>query len=142
MAVTVSYFNKFLENVGKGNIDLDSHTFKVILVNNYIYDATDENKADIGSVELATGNGYTAGGNVLGSPSFAFVTDRTKWDGNDVTFTASGGNIGPVTGAIIYDDTATNDKLVCYIDFGQAETVINGSDFLVTFNINGIFTIQ
>jgi len=142
MAVTVSFFNKFIEHVGKANINLLSDTFKIKLVNNYTFDATDENLADIGSVEISNGNGYTTGGASLSNITWAFNTSYTKWDADDVTWTASGGTIGVADGAILYDDTASGDKLVCYIDFGQDESAGDGTDFKITFNSNGIFRIS
>lgn len=142
MAVTVSYFDKFIEAVGKNTIDLDSHTFKVMLVNNYTYDQTDINKADVGAVEIANGNGYSTGGATLSSVTFAFGAGVTKWDADDVTWTAAGGTIGVADGAIIYDDTHASDALVCYIDFGQDESAGAGTDFKITFNASGIFTIS
>lgn len=142
MAVTVAYFDKFIENVGKNNIDLDTHTFKIMLVNNYTYDPTDENLVHIGSVEIANGNGYTTGGQSLTGVTFAFGAGVTKWDADDVSWSASGGTIGVTDGAILYDDSATDDKLVCYIDFGQDESAGDGTDFKITFNASGILTIS
>lgn len=143
MAVTVSFFQQFIKLVGDGSIDLDTDTFKIMLVNNYTFDGTDDEKTDLGAVEIANGNGYTTGGASLTGVTWAYNTgnDNTKWDANDVTWTASGGSIGPSDGAVIYDDTATNDKLVCYIDFGQEESAGDGTDFKITFNASGIFVI-
>lgn len=141
MAVTVSFFNKFMENVGKGDINLATDTFQIILVNSYTFDGTDEDLADIGAVELGTANGYTAGGVALSGLSFLYGSGVTKFDAADASFTASGGNIGPTTGAIIYDTTATDDKLVCYIDFDGSETANDGTEFKITFNASGIFTV-
>lgn len=142
MAVTVAYFDKFIENVGKNLIDLDTHTFKIMLVNNYTYDSTDEDLVHIGSVEIANGNGYSTGGAALTGVTFAFGGGVTKWDADDVSWSASGGTIGVTDGAILYDDSATDDKLVCYIDFGQDESAGDGTDFKITFNASGILTIS
>ena len=142
MAVTVSYFNKFMESVGKNQINLDTDTFRVILVNNYSFDPTDELLADIGAVEIAEGNGYLTNGNALTGVTFGWTGTTTRWDAEDTDWTASGGTIGPTDGAIIYDDSSTGDKLVCYIDFGQEESAGDDTDFKITFNANGIFVIN
>lgn len=140
MAVTVSYFNKFLESVGRGEINLAMDTFRLILVDGYTFDGTDEELTDIGAVEIADGNGYTTGGTNLTGVSFVFTVDRSRWDANDVAFLAAGGSIGPTSGAIIFDETA-GDKLVCYMNFGQDESAGDETEFKITFNADGIFSI-
>lgn len=142
MAITVSFFQKFFENLGKGNINLTSHTIKAILVNSYTFDGTDENLADIGSVEIANGNGYTTGGATLANLSLGYNSGYTKWDADDVSWSATVSGIGPATGAILYDDTASGDKLICYVDFGGSQSAGAGTDFKLTFNTNGIFRIS
>lgn len=143
MAVTVEFFNKFVENMGGGNIDMKSDTFKIMLVtSSYTFDPTDETKADLGAVELANGNGYTTGGATIGSTTFSYAAGKTTFDGGDVTWTASGGDIGPVTGAVIYSDTSSGDLLVCYIDFDGAQTAGDTTDFKIVFHADGILAFQ
>jgi hypothetical protein len=45
---------------------------------------------------------------------------------NNITWTASGGDVGPLAGVIIYDSSVTNSPIVGYIDFGGAYTVADG----------------
>lgn len=144
MAVTVSFYNNFIEDVGRGRINLASDTFKIALVNTYSFDADDADYSDLTDL-LSTGSGYTAPGQALTGVSWAFATSLTKWDADDVTWSASGGSIGPATGAVIYSDTSTvptADRLVMYIDFGGSETAGDGTDFKITFNASGVFTIS
>ena len=140
MAITVTAFDKFWEHVGKGEISMSADTFKVMLVNAYTFDATDDVVSDLGAVQVANGNGYTTGGQTLANKSYAYTSGVTKFDADDAFWTASGGNIGPATGAVIYDSTQSN-RLVCYIDFGGSETAGDDTDFKITFNSSGIFTI-
>ena len=49
----------------------------------------------------------------------------------NVTWTASGGSIGPTPGAILYDFTATEKTIIGYIDFDGEQTATTGE----TFNI-------
>lgn len=144
MAVTVSFYNNFVEDVGRGRINMASDTFKIALVNSYTFDATDADYAAL-SGQLSTSHGYTSPGATLASVTWAFGSGVTKWDAADVTWSASGGSIGPATGAVIYSDTSsspTNDRLVLYIDFGASQTAGDGTDFKITFNASGIFTIS
>lgn len=141
MAITVTAFNKFWENVGKNDINLATDTFKIILVHDYAFDGEHEILTDIGSVELATGNGYTVGGKTIANTTFLFSGVVTKFDGDDVVWQVAGGDLGPTEGAIIYDSTA-GDALVCYVDFGMTQTAGDDTDFKITFDSNGIFSIS
>lgn len=143
MAVTMQFSDLFMTNVGNGNVNLATHTFKAILVNGYTFNAAHDELADVSASQIANGNGYTTGGKALQNITWAWdgANSRTKWDSDDLSWTASGGAIGPATGCWIYSDTSTGDKLVCYIDFGGAETAGDGTDFKITFNANGIFVV-
>jgi hypothetical protein len=61
----------------------------------------------------------------------------------DLILTASGGSIGPFQYVVIYNDTATNDELIGYIDYGAAVTVTDGNTFTIDFtDTNQLLTIQ
>ena len=140
MAISVLAYDKFWEHVGKSEINLSTATFKIILVEGYDFSSAHDVIADIGSVELSTGNGYTAGGQTISGTTYGFASGVTKFDGNDITWNATGGDIGPAQGAVIFCSSSSN-RLVCYIDFGQEETAGEDTVFKITFNVNGIFTI-
>jgi len=97
------------------------------------YSATDE-------ASVTNGTGYTAGGATLGTVSFSETGGTTTLDAADVTWTASGGDIGPATHAVIYSDTATNDDLIAVVNFDGAQTAGDGTDFKITFAASGILT--
>lgn len=103
-------------------IDFSADVFQIILMESgFVFNIDDdEDYADVSGEELPTGNGYTAGGNVLAGVAVTEddVDDRTEVTWNATSWTAAGGSIGPAAGAIIYDQTAANDPLVGYIDFG------------------------
>ena len=142
MAVTVSFFNNFVEDLGRNRINLATHTFKVALVNGYTFDATDADYASV-SNKLTTANGYTAPGQNLLNVTWSFSGGLTKFDADNATWVATGGSI-VATGAVIYDDSSTSptaDRLVCYIDFGETVTAADDVSFKVVFNNSGILTI-
>jgi len=86
--------------------------------------------------ELGGGNGYTQDNYVLSllDSGISETEDKAYFDYDNVSWTASGGSIGPSPGAILYDDTSTDDVIIGYIDFGLDKTAPDGSNF----NINGI----
>jgi hypothetical protein len=129
--------NKILFMLASGDIDFDSDTFKIILMQSgFTYNPdTHEDYADVSANELATANGYTAGGATLAGVSVTENDSTNTCDitWNDASWTASGGSL-VASGAIIYDDTTTvpADAIVGYIDFGGDQTTLDGGTFTIT----------
>jgi hypothetical protein len=53
-----------------------------------------------------------------------------------VVWTASGGAIGPFRYLVWYNDTATNDELIGYYDYGSALTLNDGDDLTVSVAVS------
>lgn len=125
-AGTFTLYNSFAELVADGTIDLDTDTFKCMLVSSaYTPSLAHDEKADVTN-ELATANGYTAGGATLGSVTWGQVGGVSTFDSADVSWTPSGGAI-TARYAVLYDDTATNDKLVGYMLLDAAPADVSRS---------------
>ena len=132
-------FNAFIENLGRGAINLHTDTLKVALTNTAPTASTDDELADI--TQIANGNGYTTGGTAVGSNAYSQTSGTGKLTGNDVVFTASG-SMGPFRYAVLYSDTSTGDKLIGYWDYGSSITLASGETFTVDFDgSNGILQI-
>jgi hypothetical protein len=50
----------------------------------------------------------------------------------DLTMTASGA-VGPFRYIILYNDTATDDPLICFFDYGSEVTLASGDTFKLDF---------
>ena len=118
MGVTKELSNKFKYEFGLGNVnfsDTGTGAFKVILMQGMDTFTFDRNThgtyADVKSSELANGNGYTQlDKNLVIENAWAQNDPENKatisWD--NVFWTASSGNIGPISAAIILQYDATD----------------------------------
>jgi len=126
---TYNKFQDFVEQLGLGTHNLNTDTLKVMLTNSAPV-ATNTVKTDI--TEISAGNGYTAGGDDI-TNTYTESGGTATLAATDVTFTASGGTIGPFQYAVIYNDTAASDNLVCWFDYGSSITLNDTETFTVDF---------
>lgn len=134
-------FNSFVEALAEKAHNLGSDTLKVYLSNATPDAAADLIKTDL--AEISAGNGYTAGGNQATISSSSQTSGTYKLVLADpATWTASGGTIGPFRYAVLYNDTATNDELIGWWDYGSSITLNAGETFTVDFDAGtGVLTI-
>lgn len=142
---TFTLFDEFKKYLGDGTVDLDTHVFKIVLTNSAPTTGTNTVLADI--TQIANGNGYTTGGNTLGTVTWAETGGGTgiwQWTSADSVWTASGGSIGPFRYVVVYDDTPTSpaDPLVGLLDYGSNVTVTTGNTFTVDVGANGWFRLS
>lgn len=136
---TFNKFNSFVEAVAEKVHNLGSDTLKVVLTNS-APSASNTVLANI--TQVSNSNGYTTGGATATISSSSQTSGTYKLVLADVSWTASGGSIGPFQYAVLYNDTATNDELIGYWDYGTAVTLTNGNTFTVDFDAtNGVLTI-
>lgn len=132
-------FNSFVENLAEKVHNLQSDTLKVVLSNSAPV-ATNTVLANI--TQIANSNGYTTGGSAATQVSSAQTSGVYKLILNDVTFTATGGDIGPFRYVVLYNHTASNDELIGYFDYTTPLTITSGNSFTVDFDgTNGVLTI-
>ena len=122
---TFNKFYSFPRVVAEGN--LESDTLKIFLTNDTPA-VTDVQKSDLSDV--ANGNGYTTGGATI------TVSSSTQTAGlyelsiaSDITWTASGGTIGPFRYVVQYDDTLAGDPLLGWWDYGSEITLVDTQPF-------------
>lgn len=137
------FYNNYYEELGKGNINYTSDTFKMMLVTTSYTPNVDSHAFRADVTGEASGTGYTAGGQTLDSVTLTQdnTNDRAVIDfANEVFSTVTLSN---VDGAIVYKDTGNSatDVLICYIDFTEGSQNVVANDFTVTVDAAGAFTI-
>lgn len=125
-------------------------------------EAIAEKKHDLGADQLAialTDTAPVAGNSVLTDiteAAYTYCSSRNltisssaqasgiyKLIIDDLILTASGGTVGPFRYVVIYNDTALNDELIGYFDYGSSETLQDGEKLDIDFSAtNGLLTIQ
>ncbi len=137
MASTVA--NKIKYALATKVIDFANDSFIIILMQSgFTFNKdTHHGYADVSASELSTANGYTVKTKALSGVAVTEddTDDRTEITWSNVTWTASGGSIGPTPGAIVIDDTVTTptaDPIVGYIDFGGDQTQASGGTMTIS----------
>lgn len=133
------YKEKALDSGHADNVDLNTDTIKVLLVDGYTFDSTDKYVSDITAAPGAT---IVARSGALTSPT---VTSGT-FDAADITVAAvpTGHTI---TDVIVYNDTGVDasSPVIAHIDVDQLGVALslptNGSDVLIQFHASGIFDL-
>ena len=137
-------FHAFKEKLGNALIDLDTAAFRMTLhAAGYTPSVTDHMVFADTTNELATANGYTAGGAVLtvawsrSGGTCSFNCDPVSWLASDSGISA--------TVAVVHADLSVSDKpLVGYLllDGGNADVVVTaGNTLTITPHPSGLFTL-
>lgn len=130
MAISQAMCSSFKQQLLLGEHDLDTDTIKIAL---YTSSATlgASTTAYTTSNEVASGNGYTTGGNTLTGASVSLSGTTAFVDFSDTTW--SNATI-TARGALIYNSSKSN-KAIAVLDFGGDKTSTNGN-FTVQFPTN------
>ena len=132
-------FNSFVEALAEKVHNLGSDTLKVALTNSAPSASTDTQLSNI--TQIANGNGYTTGGTQATISSSAQSSGTYKLVLNDVVFTATGA-MGTFRYVVLYNDTASNDELIGYYDYGASVSLNSGETFTVDFDGSaGVLTL-
>lgn len=126
-------FQPFVEYLAEKTFNLGSDTLKVALTNTV---PVNTNTVLANITQISNGNGYTTGGTAASITTSAQSSGTYKLVLADVVFTASGA-MGTFRYVVLYDDTATNDELIAWWDYGSSLSLVSGDTFTVDFDASG-----
>jgi hypothetical protein len=79
---------------------------------------------------------------VLSTVSSSQTSGTYKLVVNDLVLTASGGAVAAFRYIVVYNDTATNDELIGWYDYGSDLTLADGESLTLDFNLtNGLLQL-
>ena len=121
-------------------VNTGSDTIKVAMITNSSTPnfETHDFWGDLSGNEVS-GTNYSAGGVALASKTLANASGTLKYDAADTTWSTA--TISSARAAVVYDDTLTNDPLICLVNFG-ADYASSAGTFQITWNASGIWTID
>ena len=129
-------FNSFTEAVAEKVHNLGSDTLEVALTNTAPVN-TNTVLANITQISYTNLNARTL--TVSGSAQTSGVYKLTI---TDKTLTSTGGSTGPFRYVVLFNQTATNDELIGWYDYGSSITLGDGESLLLNFDdANGVLTI-
>ena len=136
---TFNKFYSFVEALAEKTHNLGSDTLTVALTNTLPVN-TNTQLSNITQISYTNiQNGTTTGRDLTGVTS-AQTTGTYKLDANDLVLTATG-TVPTFRYVVLFNNTATNDELIGWYDYGAAVDLLNGETFTITWDAAGILTL-
>lgn len=132
-------YNHTIRKLVNGDVVIGA--LKAMLLNaSATFDATHTTVAQVsntGAYEVS-GNGWDTGGEAFSGEAWTTVdTDDAMLDADNISVTASGGNIGPASAVLILYDTIP----LFYQAFDSPQTAGSGTPFLLSVSASGLVRI-
>jgi len=131
----MDFYNHTRKLFANGEVNVSN--LKVMLVNAYTFSATQTTLTNVTAAQVS-GNGWAAGGEAVASAAVTVEGANAKLDGDDISVTASGGEIGAATALVVVD--ATSSKPLFHFEFPSSQTAGEGTPFNINWNVAGIAT--
>lgn len=133
---TYSKFNSFVEALAEKAHNLGSDQLTVALTNSAPL-ATNAVLADLTEIDYT----YCSSRDIT-TTSSAQTSGTYKLVLTDLVLTATGGSVGPFRYVVIYNNTASNDELVGFFDYGSSITLQAGETLTLDFDASeGVLTL-
>jgi len=133
---TPTFFNSFKEALSEKVHNLGSDQLKIALTNSAPLTSNTvlANITEIAYTNLSTRNVTTI--------SSSQTSGTYKLDLTDLVLTSTGGSTGPFRYIVLYNDTATSDELIYFLDYGSSITLAAGESLTINFdNSTGAITL-
>lgn len=130
---TFTKINSFVEAIAEKVHNLGSDQLVVALTNTAPTASTDTQLSDISQISYTNLSSRN-----ITTTSSAQTSGTYKLTLTDLVLTASGA-VGPFRYVVIYNDTATNDELICYYDHGSEVTMSSGDTYTLDFDASSGF---
>lgn len=136
---TFNKFHSFVEALAEKVHNLGADTLTVALTNTLPVN-TNTVLANITQISYTNiQNGTTTGRDLTGVTS-AQTTGTYKLDANDLVLTATG-TVPTFRYVVLFNQSATNDELIGWYDYGATVDLLNGETFTITWDAAGILTL-
>ncbi len=129
-------FNSFTEAIAEKVHNLGSDTLEVALTNTAPVNTNTVlgNISQISYTNLSSRTLTVSGSSQTGGVYKLTIADKT--------LTSTGGSTGPFRYVVLFNQTATNDELIGWYDYGSSITLGDGEALLLNFDdANGVLTI-
>jgi hypothetical protein len=140
---SVTIFQEVAEMIGEETFNFESDTLKLGLIDNTTpptaADATPR-WADYSGNEVSTAGGYTANGETLTTVTYTEAGGVATLDADNVSLSQDGSGFTDAYWGIIYDDTATNDEAIGFVELGGPVSEQAGP-VAINWNASGIMTV-
>lgn len=129
-------FNSFVEAIAEKVHNLGADSLKIALCN-VAPVAGNSVLADLTQITYTNCSSRT-----VTTSSSAQTSGTYKLVLADLVLTASGGTVGPFRYVVLYNDTATNDELIGFFDYGSSITLADTETLTIDFDASaGVLTI-
>jgi len=131
---TFTKFQSFVEALAEKVHNLGSDTLTVALTNSAPVNTNTQlsNITQISYTNLSS--------RVLAGVTSSQTSGTYRLDANDLVLTASG-TVPTFRYVVLFNDTATNDELIGFYDYGTTVDLLNGETFTITWDAAGILTL-
>jgi hypothetical protein len=136
---TFNKFHSFVEALSEKVHNLGADTLTVALTNTL---PVNTNTVLANITQIAYTNiqdGATTGRNLAGVTS-AQVSGTYALDASDLVLTATG-TVPTFRYVVLFNQSATNDELIGWYDYGATVDLLNGETFTITWDAAGILTL-
>jgi len=137
---TFNKFNSLVEALAEGVHNWQTATLTVALSNTAPVN-TNTVLANIAQIIYTNiQDGTTTGRNLTGVTS-SQVSGLYTLNANDLVLTGTG-SVPAFRYVVLYNNSATNDELIGWFDYGAAITVLTGETFTINWDATGILTLN